>query len=84
MQLSSWHSEAVGGSIVGGVQTVTIVSTAETSSQTVVFHLDAPPCQCTIGSMSASKGTVVHGVWTINNLQPGESASLEVTYAGGA
>ena len=82
MQLSSWHSEAVEGSIVGGVQTVTIVSTAISSSQTVVFDLDAPPCECRVGAVSASDGVVSHGVWTIEGLQPGATATLELSYVG--
>ena len=83
MQLSSWHSEVVEGSIIGGVQTVTIVSTAVSSSQTVVFDLDAPPCECRVGAVSASDGVVSHGVWTIEGLQPGATATLELAYVHG-
>jgi len=82
MQLSSWHSEVAGGSIIGGMRTVTIVSTAAARSQTVVFRLEAPPCDCGVSTVSASDGVVEHGVWTIENLQPGETATLELTYVG--
>lgn len=82
MQLSSWRSEVVEGSIVGGVQTVTIVSAAATSTQTVVFRLDAPPCDCTIAAVSADEGTIEDGKWTIDDLQPGATATLELSYLG--
>jgi hypothetical protein len=83
MQLSSWRSEVVGGSIVGGIQTVTIVSTAATSNQSVAFRLEGPPCDCSVSTVIASIGVVEHGIWTIDDLQPGAIASLEVTYGGG-
>jgi hypothetical protein len=82
MQLSSWQSETAAGSIVGGTQTVTIVSTSATSDQTVLFQLEAPPCDCGVSTVSASIGVVELGIWTINNLQPGATATLELAYVG--
>jgi hypothetical protein len=82
MQISSWHSEVAGGSIIGGIQTVTIVSTAAATSQTVVFRLEAPPCDCRIPTVVTSHGVVENGIWTIDELQPGATATLELSYVG--
>ena len=82
MQLSSWHSEVAGGSIIGGMQTVTIVSTAPATSQSVVFRLEAPPCDCSVSTVVTSHGVVDHGIWTIDDLQPGATATLELSYVG--
>jgi hypothetical protein len=82
MQLSSWQSEVVGDRIVGGVQAVTIHSTAPSSIRTVVFVLEEPPCECSVSSVSANTGTLEAGVWTIDDLAPGSVATLELTYVG--
>jgi hypothetical protein len=82
MQLSSWQSEVVEGSIVGGVQTVTIVSTAVSSAQSVAFLVETPPCKCNLATVAASDGIFELDLWTIDELQPGESATLELTYVG--
>jgi hypothetical protein len=80
MQLSSWQSEVRGNSIVGGVQTITIVNPATSTTQDIVFHLEEPPCACSIASASPSAGTIGDGVWTIDNLSPGTTVTLELTY----
>jgi len=80
MQLSSWQSEVRGNSIVGGVQTITIANPATSTTQDIVFHLEEPPCACSIASASPSAGTIGDGVWTIDNLSPGTTVTLELTY----
>jgi hypothetical protein len=82
MQLSSWQSEVVEGSIVGGVQTVTIVNTAGVSAQSVSFTLSAPPCHCSVVAVVATNGNVESGTWTIHDLSAGETATLELSYVG--
>jgi hypothetical protein len=80
MQLSSWQSEAVDGTIVGGTQSVTIVNTAATSANGVTFQLEAPPCECTLDSASTASGAVRNGIWVIGELDAGASATLELVY----
>jgi hypothetical protein len=80
MQLSSWQSEAVDGTIVGGTQSVTIVNTAATSANGLTFRLEAPPCECTLGSISTVSGAVRNGIWVIGELDAGASATLDLVY----
>jgi hypothetical protein len=84
MSLSSWQSEAVDGSIVGGTQTVTIVSTSATAQRGITFTLEVPPCDCTLASASTTSGGVINGVWTLAELSAGETASLDVVYVSRA
>lgn len=82
MQLSSWQSEVEGNSIVGGVQTITIVNPSASTTQPIAFRLEEPPCECSIAAASASAGTIGEGVWTVDDLAPGTTVTLELTYVG--
>ncbi len=81
MHLSSWQSEAVDGSIDGGTQTVTIVSTSTTATTGIIFTLEVPPCDCVLVSASTDSGEIVDGTWTLAELSAGSTASLNVVYA---
>jgi len=81
MQLSSWQSEVVDDVIVGGSQSVTIISTSSETTTGATFQLGQPPCVCSVISVSASDGTVENGVWTTGDLPPGASVTLDLRYA---
>lgn len=83
MQLSSWQSEILDGSIVGGTQSVTIVNPTTSSINDVTFRLGTPPCECTLTSASATGGTLEGRVWTIDELAPGATVALDLVYQGG-
>ena len=82
MQLSSWQSEILDGTIVGGTQSVTIVNPTTTSIKNVTFRLGTPPCDCTLTSASATGGTLEGSVWTIDELAPDTTVTLDLVYEG--
>ena len=82
MQLSSWQSEILDGTIVGGTQTVTIVNPSASSVNGVSFKLGTPPCDCTLTSASATDGTVGGNAWTVGELAPGATVTLDLVYEG--
>jgi hypothetical protein len=81
MQLSSWQSEIVGDVIIGGSQTVTIVSTSTDTTLGTTFQLGQPPCDCSLSSVSSSAGTVENGLWKIGDLRAGATATLNLRYS---
>lgn len=80
MQLSSWQSESANGTIVGGLQSVTIINISPTTAEGVTFRLGTPPCDCRLTSASASDGTVSGATWTIGDLGIGATATLDLIY----
>jgi len=82
MQLSSWQSEILDGDIVGGTQSVTIVNPTTSSINGVTFRLGTPPCECTLTGASAVGGTLEDNVWTIDQLAPGATVTLDLVYEG--
>jgi len=82
MQLSSWQSEVLDGNIVGGTQSVTIVNPTTTSIKNVTFRLGTPPCECALTSASATGGTLEGSVWTIDELAPDTTVTLDLVYEG--
>ncbi len=80
MHLSSWQSEIVDGTIVGGTQSVTIVNPSASPINDIVFRVGAPPCDCTLTSASVSGGAVVGDVWTVGELAGGATATLDLVY----
>jgi len=82
MQLSSWQSEILDGTIVGGTQSVTIVNPTTSSINEVMFRLGTPPCECTLTSASATGGTLEFSVWTIDELAPEATVTLDLVYQG--
>jgi hypothetical protein len=43
--------------------------------------LEVPPCDCTLTSVSTSNGEVTDGVWTLDVLPAGATASLDLVYS---
>ncbi len=80
MQLSSWQSEVLDGTIVGGTQSVTIVNPTTSSVNDVTFRLGTPPCECTLTSTSVTTGAVEGGVWLVDELAPGAAVTLDLVY----
>ena len=80
MQLSSWQFEGSNGAVTGGTQTVTIVNTAATTTSRVAFHLELPPCDCTLTSASPSHGGLVGDTWVIGDLAVGDTATIRLAY----
>jgi hypothetical protein len=80
MQLSSWQSEGTNGVIAGGMQTVTITNTADTVARSVTFHLAPPPCDCALAHASATSGAVRSGIWILDDLPVGGTATLDLVY----
>lgn len=80
MQLSSWQSEILDGTIVGGTQSVTIVNPTASSVKNVTFRLGTPPCGCTLTSASTTGGAVEGGVWVVGELAPGTTVTLDLVY----
>jgi len=80
MQLSSWQSEILDGTIVGGTQSVTIVNPTTASINDVTFRLGTPPCECTLTSAFATGGTLEGNVWIIGELAPGATVTLDLVY----
>ncbi|MFV1998989.1 MAG: hypothetical protein ACC654_01340 [Acidimicrobiia bacterium] len=80
MQLSSWTPEFSGGTVTGGTQTVTLTNISGETVSNTSFSLDPVPCDCAIGSYSASLGSLDRFVWLIDSLEPGETASITVQY----
>ncbi len=80
MQLSSWQSEILNGTIVGGTQSVTIVNPTTSSVNDITFRLGTPPCKCTLTGASTTGGTVEGGVWIIGQLAPGATVTLDLVY----
>jgi hypothetical protein len=80
MQLSSWQFEGGNGAITGGTRTVTILNTSATAATGVAFHLESPPCDCTLASASPSDGGLAGKVWVIDGLAVGTTATLDLAY----
>lgn len=80
MQLSSWQSEIVDDIIVGGSQSVTIISTSSEMTTGTTFRLGQPPCDCSLSEISASTGTVKDGIWTTGDLPAGAAVTLDLRY----
>ncbi len=81
MQLSSWQSETHEGAIIGGSQTVTIVSTSTDTANGTTFRLGQPPCDCSLIDVSMSAGTIEDGVWVIGGLPAGATVTLDLEYS---
>ena len=80
MNLSSWQSEGTNGVIAGGMQTVTITNTADTVARSVTFHLAPPPCDCALAHASATSGALRAGIWILDDLPVGGTATLDLVY----
>lgn len=80
MHLSSWQSEIVDGTIVGGTQSVTIVNLSTSPIDDIVLRVGTPPCECTLTSASVSGGAVDGDVWTVGELAAGATATLDLVY----
>lgn len=80
-QLSSWRPISTSGVVDGGDQTVTVINTSGGAIDGVIFPLDEAPCDCTVTSLRSTHGQATSELWHIGTLAPGETATLDVTYA---
>ena len=83
--VSSWSPLTSDGTIVGGTQAMTIVNTTGGTLSTTIA-LEPAPCACSLAAHEASTGVVERpdgsAEWSIMDLEPDRSATIEITWAG--
>lgn len=80
LDLSSWTPVTKDSEIIGGTRTVTVMNYREETLDGVVFDLGISPCDCSIASLSATRGSMSGSDWSIGRLQPGETVTLTISY----
>ena len=80
MNLSSWEPTVENGTIVGGTRTVTLTNITSQTIDEVTFSLEPAPCDCSATTATPSDGNVADGTWTIDDLDPGETVTLTLSY----
>lgn len=80
MTLSSFEPTVTGGVIDGGIRTISVTNTTETTFTSHTVDLGQAPCDCVVTSTIAGVGTLAGGVWLVGDVTPGETVEISFLY----
>ena len=80
MTLSSFEPTVADGVVVGGVRTITVTNVLNEPLEAHSVDLGPAPCDCVVSGITAGTGEVTGGLWSVETLAPGETATVTFFY----